>query len=131
MINRAELLGRLTHEPELHHTPQGTAVCRLRLATNRFVGGAERTDYHDIVAWAKLAEQAAKALTTGEVIYVEGRLHTDSWEKDGHKQQRTRVVASRIHFLGRGHKGTSLMAADVEEMADELDEGADAQISGA
>ena len=72
MLNRAELIGRLTHPPELRYTPEGTPVCRLALATNVMVGTGEnreeRTEYHDVTAWGTLAETCAQYLTRGRLV---------------------------------------------------------------
>jgi len=116
-INRAQVLGRLTHDPELHYTKDGIAYCRLRVATNQWAKGKEHTDFHDAVAWGVLAEQSAKALKKGEAVYVEGRLQTDAWEQDGRKQQRTRIVALRVVFLGTGPR-----RADSEPVAQAVGE---------
>ena len=119
MLNRAEIIGRLTHEPELGYTQQGTAYCQLRVATNRRVNGEQVPDFHTVVTWNALAEQVAN-LTKGEVVYVDGRLETSTWEKAGERHQQVRIVASRVVFLGRGHQinssvaPTDVVAADVE-----------------
>jgi len=103
MLNRAEIIGRLTHEPELGYTQQGTAYCQLRVATNRRVNGEHVPDYHTVVTWNALAEQVGN-LVKGELIYVDGRLETSTWEKAGERRQQTRIVAGRVVFLGRGHQ---------------------------
>jgi single-strand DNA-binding protein len=107
VVNIAFVMGRLGQAPELHYTPQGTPYCRLRIATNRLVNGERYTDWHDVVAWQTLGLTCAKALSKGEVVHVEGRLQTEAREQDGHKQQRTRIVALRVQFLGTGHKSGS------------------------
>lgn len=103
MLNRTEIIGRLTHEPEIGYTQQGTAYCQLRIATNRRVNGEQVPDFHTVAAWNALAEQCGN-LAKGEVVYVEGRLETSSWERLGQKRQQLRIVASRVVFLGRGHQ---------------------------
>lgn len=102
MLNRAEIIGRLTHEPELGYTPQGTAYCQLRIATNRRVNGEQRPEYHTVVTWNSLAEQCGR-LDKGEVVYADGRLETSVWESAGERRQQVRIIASRVVFLGRGH----------------------------
>src|ERR1019366_888098 len=100
-------------------TQQGTAYCQLRVATNRRVNGEQVPDFHTVVTWNALAEQVAN-LTKGEVVYVDGRLETSTWEKAGERHQQVRIVASRVVFLGRGHQINSsvapidVVAADVE-----------------
>lgn len=105
MLNRAEIIGRLTRDPELRYTSRGTPVCHLALATNEVVGSAEnreeRTEFHDITAWETLAETCARYLTKGRLVYVEGRLHTERWEQDAVPQRRTVIVAGTVRFLDR------------------------------
>jgi single-strand DNA-binding protein len=107
MLNRVELIGRLTRAPELGYTPQGTAFCDMRVATNFQVNGAQRSEFHVVVAWNALAEQCARALTKGELVHVDGRMETESWENTGGRRQRVRIVAYRIMFLGPGHKSAT------------------------
>jgi single-strand DNA-binding protein len=120
MLNRVELIGRLTRDPELDYTPGGTAVCRLQLETSELVTGRdgqrqERVEQHEVVAWRKLAEMCSKHLTRGRLVQVEGRLHSETWEDQrSGRQRRTEVVAQRMRFLARPD-GTPLTAA--EEMA--------------
>ena len=79
MLNRAEIIGRITHAPELGYTNSGIAFCNLRIATNRVVSRATQTEFHTVVAWNALAEQIAQGLAKGEVAYVEGRLEENTW----------------------------------------------------
>ena len=105
MLNRAEVIGRLTRDPELRYTPKGTPVCQLALATNELVGTGEsreeRTEFHDVTAWETLAETCAQYLSKGRLVFVEGRLHTERWERDAVPQRRTVIVASVVRFLDR------------------------------
>ena len=107
MINKAIVIGRLTHDPELRATQQGKAVANLRIATNSFAGKdetgnrKEHTEYHRLVLFDKLAEVAAAYLKSGRLIYAEGRLQTRSWEDaEGHKRQSTEIVVERLQMLG-------------------------------
>jgi len=121
MLNRAEIIGRLTHEPELGYTQQGTAYCQLRVATNRRINGEQVPDYHTVVTWNALAEQVGN-LVKGELIYVDGRLETSTWEKAGERRQQVRIVAGRVVFLGRGHQVNSpVPPAEPEPAEVELD----------
>jgi single-strand DNA-binding protein len=116
-LNKVMLIGRLTRDPELRYTPQGTAVCQLALATNRYgqdtQSGERRefTDYHDVVVWnqgnRKLAELCGQYLQKGRLVYVEGRLQTRSWDDQatGAKRYRTEVNASDVQFLDRPQDG--------------------------
>jgi single-strand DNA-binding protein len=106
-LNRVQLIGNLTRDPELRYTPQGTAVCTIGLATNRTwvpSDGGERqeeTEYHRIVAWAKLAEICSQLLYKGRKVYVEGRLQTRKWTgQDNLEREVTEVVIDNMIALG-------------------------------
>ncbi len=105
MLNRAEIIGRLTRDPELRYTAHGTPVCQLAVATNEMVGTGEdrqeRTEFHDITAWGGLGETCAQYLARGRLVFVEGRLHTERWERDAVPQRRTVIVAAAVRFLDR------------------------------
>ncbi len=100
-INRIELLGRVGTDPELRRTKQGTAVCRLRLATDRRNGSGEsQTDWHNLICWGKTAEAVAEYVRKGDRIYASGRLGYDDWEdQDGQRRQTTEVHANEVVFL--------------------------------
>lgn len=104
-LNKVQLIGNLTRDPELRYTPQGTAVCTLGLATNRSwttEGGEKReeTEFHRIVAWNKLAELCSQLLFKGRKVYVEGRLQTRTWTaQDGSSRQTTEVVIEEMIIL--------------------------------
>jgi single-strand DNA-binding protein len=106
-VNKVLLVGRLGRDPELRFTPQGERVGGMRLATNRSVsaGEGERrelTDWHDVVLWGKQAETVAQHSRKGDLVCVEGRLQTRSWEDpSGEKRYRTEVVAEQVRFLSR------------------------------
>ena len=104
MVNRVELLGNLTHEPELRYTAQGTPYCLIRLATHRYSGGLQRTDFHFVTAWYGHAERAAQELKSGDTAFVEARLETGAFvNSDGKRQERARIIATRVLYLhGRG-----------------------------
>lgn len=102
-LNRAQVIGNITRDPELRYTPNGQAVTSFSVATNRRwknqASGEfqESTEYHDVVAWGKAAEFVANYLKKGNKIYVDGRLQTRSWETpDGVKQRRTEIVAENF-----------------------------------
>jgi single-strand DNA-binding protein len=106
-LNRVLLIGNLTRDPEMRYTPSGTAVCTFGLATNRSWvptdGGdrQEETEYHRIVAWAKLAEICSQLLYKGRKVYVEGRLQTRKWTtQDGMERETTEVVIDNMIALG-------------------------------
>jgi single-strand DNA-binding protein len=102
-LNKAMVFGNLTRDPEMKALPSGMQVCSFSLATNRVYNDRdgkrqETADYHNIVVFGKQAENCAKYLTKGSSAYVEGRMQTRSWEKDGAKQYRTEVIADRVQF---------------------------------
>lgn len=102
-LNKAMIFGNLTRDPEMKALPSGMQVCSLSLATNRVYNDRdgkrqESTDYHNVVVFGKQAETCAKYLTKGSSAYVEGRMQTRSWDKDGQKQYRTEVIADRVQF---------------------------------
>lgn len=107
MVNRVELIGNLTRDPELHCSPNGVAYCYLRVATNRFANGVEHTDYHFVTAWRDLAERCAQFLGTSDRVYIDGRLETNAYTtSQGQRVERIRVVATRVQFLdGRRRNG--------------------------
>lgn len=104
-LNKVQLIGNLTRDPELRYTPSGAAVCSFGLATNRSWTQdngekKEETEFHNIVAWNKLAELCSQFLLKGRKIYVEGRLATRSWDgQDGQKKQRTEIVIDDMLLL--------------------------------
>lgn len=106
-LNKVLLLGNLGADPELKVLPGGQAVLKLRLATtesylDRNKQRQERTEWHQITLWGPRGEALAKFLAKGERIFVEGRIQTSSYEKDGEKRYRTEVVATNIILNGKG-----------------------------
>ncbi len=105
-VNKVILIGRLGSDPEIRYTQSGAPVANFSLATNESWKGKdgqkeERTEWHRVVVWSKLAELASQYLSKGRQVYVEGRLQTRSWEdKDGHKKYTTEVIANTLQFLG-------------------------------
>lgn len=101
------LIGNLTRDPEMRYTPQGTAVCTFGVATNRqwtTESGEKKEDaeFHNVVAWNKLAEICAQLLKKGRKVYVEGRLSTRSWQgQDGTQKQRTEIVITDMVILDK------------------------------
>ena len=101
-VNKVMLLGNLGQDPEMRFTANGSAVTTFRVATNRSFkrpdGDWEKeTDWFDIVTWNQLAERCSQNLQKGSRVYVEGRLHTRSWEgQDGQRRFRTEVIANVV-----------------------------------
>ena len=110
-LNKVMLIGNLTRDPEMRYTPQGTAVCTFGVATNRswtLESGEKKEDveFHNVVAWNKLAEICAQLLKKGRKVYVEGRLATRSWQgQDGTQKQRTEVVINDMVILDKKEAG--------------------------
>ncbi len=108
-VNKVILIGNLGKDPEVKYTPSGTAVAKFSLATNERYKDKEgnwqdRTEWHNITAWARTAEIAGEYLKKGRTVYIEGRLRTDSWEdKNTHeKKYRTEIVVEDLVLLGGG-----------------------------
>jgi single-strand DNA-binding protein len=106
-LNRVMLLGNLGADPELRMTPGGQAVLKLRLATNetyldRNNVRQERTEWHRVTVWGRRAEALGKILQKGDLLFVEGRLQTSSYDKNGEKRYSTEVVANNIVLPGSG-----------------------------
>ncbi|MEX1112437.1 MAG: single-stranded DNA-binding protein [Candidatus Andersenbacteria bacterium] len=107
-LNKVQIIGRLTRDPEARTTPQGQAVTNFSVATSRVwkdQQGAQQqnTEYHNVVAWRRLAEICAQYLSKGRQVYIEGHLQTRSWEgQDGKKNYRTEIVADNMIMLGSG-----------------------------
>ena len=101
-MNRVELIGRITRDPELRYTSSNIATARFTLAVNRpFQGqnGEQGTDFINIVVWRKQAENVKKYVSKGSLVAVEGRIQTGSYEKDGQRIYTTDVVADSVQFL--------------------------------
>ncbi|MGO9835390.1 MAG: single-stranded DNA-binding protein [Polyangiaceae bacterium] len=106
-LNRVMLLGNLGADPELRVTPGGQAVLKLRLATNesyvdRNNVRQERTEWHRVTVWGRRAEALGKILQKGDLLFIEGRLQTSSYEKNGEKRYSTEVIANNIVLPGTG-----------------------------
>lgn len=113
-VNKAILVGNLGKDPELRYTPSGTAVCTFSIATtdrfkNKQGDQQERTEWHNIVVWAGLAEICGKYLTKGKQVYIEGRIQNRSYDdRDGNKRYITEIVANEMQMLSRsGDQGSS------------------------
>lgn len=105
-LNRAQIIGNLTRDPELRQTPNGQSVCTIGVATNRrwkdrnTGENQEQTEFHNVVCWGRLAEISSQYLAKGRRVYFEGRLQTRSWEgEDGKKNYRTEIIAENMIML--------------------------------
>jgi len=110
-MNRVDLVGRLTRDPELRHTTSGRAVCQLNLAINRTFtnqNGEREADFINVVVWDKQAENVSKYVTKGRLVSVEGRLQSRSYDdKDGKRVYVTEVIANSVQFLSTGNSNGS------------------------
>ncbi len=128
-INKVQLLGNVTKDPEVKYTNNGTAVVNVDVATNRSYKHNDEwkkeTDYHKVVLWSKLAEQVERYIKKGTRVIIEGRLTTRTYEdKEGNKKYVTEIVASDL-VLVKNYKGDDERAQEkeVEKIVDEaLDE---------
>jgi single-strand DNA-binding protein len=103
-FNKAIIIGRITRDPEIRTTPKGQTVASIGVATNRVWNTndgekQEKTEFHNIVAWGKLAEICGQYLTKGQLVLFEGRLETRTWEgQDGIKRSRTEIIAENMQM---------------------------------
>jgi len=110
-VNKAIILGHLGRDPELRYMQSGQPVCRLNIATSRRYlnknnEAVDETEWHRVTVWGKQAEHCNNYLTKGRQVYVEGRLKTSSYDKDGQKHYSTEIVADTVQFIGgRGEGG--------------------------
>jgi single-strand DNA-binding protein len=107
-VNKVILVGRLGKDPEIRSTPSGQSVTKFTIATDeRFTDRSgerqERTEWHNIVAWGKLAEICGQYLKKGKLVYIEGSIRTDSWDdkESGQKKYRTEIIANAMQMLDR------------------------------
>ena len=110
-LNKVIIVGNLTKDPEIKQLPNGSNVANFSVATNRTwkdSNGAKQEDveYHNIVIFGKMADTVAQYMRKGSQLMIEGRLQTQSWEKDGVKKYRTEIVAESVQF-GAKPKGGS------------------------
>ena len=103
-LNKALLIGNLTRDPELRYTPKGNPVCSFSIATNSSWKDAEGNaqeiaEFHNIVAWNKLAEICSQILKTGMKVYIEGEIRNRKWEKDGANYNKTEIRADNMMVL--------------------------------
>ena len=104
-INRVILVGNLTRDPELRHTPSGTPVCSLRIAVNsrrkdETGQWVDKPNYFSVTVWGQQGENCAQYLSKGRPVAIDGRLDWREWESDGGKREAVEVVAETVQFLG-------------------------------
>ncbi|MBI2048337.1 MAG: single-stranded DNA-binding protein [Parcubacteria group bacterium] len=111
-INKVILFGNLTRDPEIKALPSGMQVATFGVATNRVFrdrtgNKQEQADFHNIVVFGRQAETVSQYLKKGNSAFIEGRIQTRTWEKDGEKRSRTEIVAERVQFGPKGGTGGS------------------------
>ena len=121
-VNKVILIGNLTRDVELKQLPSGNPVAQIGLAINREWKDKdgekkEEVTFVDCEAWGKTAEIMAKYLAKGKPVFIDGRLKLDSWEKDGEKRSKIKVVVESFQFLGSGKGGSDLDPAPAEKPA--------------
>ena len=119
-MNRVELIGRLTRDPELRYTGSNIATTRFTLAVNRpfqSQNGEQGTDFINVVVWRKQAENVKKYCTKGSLVAVEGRIQTGSYEKDGQRVYTTDVVADSVQFLESKAQSENRMSSDGSDLS--------------
>ena len=110
MMNKVILIGRLTRDPELRHTPNGTAVCQFSIAVDRLPdqNGQRQADFISVTVWNRLAENLAKYMSKGRLIAVEGRIQTRNYDNnEGKRVYVTEIIASNIQYLESKNTGNS------------------------
>ncbi len=122
MINKVILVGNLGRDPEIRYTPSGVAVANFTIATterwkDKNSGEMqEKTEWHRIVAWRRLGEICGEYLSKGRQVYIEGKLQTNQWEKDGVTRYTTEIVATEMKMLGSKTQGDGYKPADQSQV---------------
>ncbi len=122
-VNKVILVGRLTRDPEMRSTPSGQSVATIGMATNNYWTDKsgqkqERTEFHTVVLWGKLAEIAGQYLTKGQECYVEGRLQTRSYTgKDGVERKAVEIVGETMQLGSRAGQGSGMNSGGSRPMA--------------
>ena len=125
-FNHVILMGNLTRDVELRKTPQGTSVTDISLAVNDRVKSGEQwvdeVSFFDITLWGRLAEVAKEYLVKGNPVLISGKLKQESWEKDGQKRSKVKVIASELKLIGGGTAATAVPADSGQSMQSIVDD---------
>lgn len=123
-VNRFVGVGRLTHDPELKHTPNGVAVASFNIAVDRqfkSANGEKETDFIPVITWRGLAENCGRYLSKGKMVAVEGRLQIRTYEKDGQKRTVAEIVADNVQFLSpKSENGSTGAPASIPAELEEI-----------
>ncbi len=121
-LNTVNVMGNLTRDPEMKHTPTGKEVCNFSIANNRiYIKNGERINevsYFDIEVWGIAAQNCFKYLAKGSGIIVEGRLRQERWEKEGKNMNHIKITANSVHFLPKRQKSITNTDLIVEGMVE-------------
>jgi single-strand DNA-binding protein len=126
-MNRVLLTGRLTRDPEVRTTAGGKAVAQFSVATHEYVSGKEKSEFHNVVAWDRLAETCGRYIGKGQLVAIEGRVQTRTWDDDkGARHWKTEIVARSVEMLsGRRRKDyaaeTAATALEAQAAADGIE----------
>lgn len=126
-VNKAIIIGNLGKDPEVSYTSGGSAVAKFSVATSEKWTDKnsrekkERVEFHRIVAWGKLAEICGEYLSKGKMVFIEGRIQTSSWEKDGVTRYSTDIIASEMKMLGGKPKQDDKRESEPQAGQDDLD----------
>jgi len=128
-LNKALILGRLTRDPEQRSLPSGKEVSNFGIATNRIWTDREsgekkeQTEFHNVVAFGKLAEICNQYLSKGQLILIEGRIQTHSWEdQNGNKRTRTEIIAENMQMGPRASEASNQTQKELEVPVEDIDE---------
>jgi len=125
-LNKVQLIGNVTAQPEIKETPSGQKVASFSLATNRVYKDAngekqDQAEYHNIVVWGKLADITEQYITKGKKLYIEGRIQTRSWDSDSGKRYKTEIVGESLMMLSGGEAPSAPKSDKASPaMADEI-----------
>ncbi len=125
-LNKVQIIGRLTRDPEVRTTPTGKNVCSFSVATgftwtDQSGQKKEQTEFHNVIAWGKLGDIIGQYMKKGRQIYIEGRLQTRSWEgQDKKKNYRTEIIAENMIMLGsKPGEGSSPASSGIPQQAEQ------------
>ncbi len=117
-MNRVLLTGRLTRDPEMRVVSNGKTVTQFSLATNEYRGGQEKAEFHTVVTWDRLAQICSQYLGKGQLVAIEGRIHTRQWEDERKvRHWKTEIVASQVEMLSGRRKKDYAAESAAEALA--------------
>lgn len=107
MLNKVILIGRSSSKPTVKESQNGTKYCSFSLATNTGYGDKKQTDWHDVTAFGKLAEICEQLIDKGSMVYIDGRIQYNTYERDGKKLKTTKIIANDVTLLSSKHPGNA------------------------